>query len=227
MKILATSDTHFAVNLDREDEYGRWFPDDPEIVFVHAGDLMTYGNQSEWDSNLDWLARLPYKTKLYVPGNHDFHLSLYPGPALQEMRKIGVTVVGLPGNDNYTSVTLPNGMKMLGLPYVLNLPRWANNIDEDELVLHLEEMKKRGPYDIIVSHSPAFGILDKIAPKVHLGIKSYRKFLTSMQPKIWIAGHFHNNYGKREIEGCKFYNVAMCDNDYNQVNRPVLINVED
>lgn len=226
MKILATSDTHFKVDINKTDGKGRWFPNDPNIVFIHAGDLMTSGYESEWYNTIKWLGNLPYKNKYIIFGNHDFHPTLYPGPALQEMRRIGVTVVGLPGNPNYTSVTLPNGMKMLGLPYVLNLPRWANNIEEDDLVLHLEEMKKRGPYDIVVSHSPAFGILDKIAPKVHLGIKSYRKFLTSMQPKIWIAGHFHNNYGKREIEGCKFYNVAMCDNDYNQVNRPILITVD-
>lgn len=231
MKLIATSDTHFPVDTDKSDEKGRWFPNDleialdPDTTFVHCGDLMSGGYESEWKSSLDWLKRLPYNNKYICYGNHDFHPFLYPGPSLQDMRKIGVTVLGFPGNINYTSTILPNGMKMLALPFVMNLPRWAFNVDEKYLKNYLDELSGHGPYDIIISHSPPYGILDKVMTGERVGIKLYRKFLTKMKPRYWFLGHIHESYGFREFEGCKFYNVAMCNRAYEHANRPIIIDI--
>lgn len=222
MKILATSDTHKAVNIDRCDENGNpWFPEDID-VFVHAGDLMRTGYVTEWYPMLDWLSRLPYSKKLYVCGNHDFHLQVYPGPALQELRQAGVTVIGLPGNSHYNSYKLPNGMSLLGLPYVTGLPRWAFNINEKDLAYHLANV---GKHDIVVSHSPVYGYLDQLADGTHCGLKLYRQYQEKYKPLIHICGHIHESYGSIEANGTRFYNVAMCDRNYQHVNKPQIINI--
>lgn len=216
MRILATSDTHKPMNIDRKG----WFPD--ADVFVHAGDLMRTGYITEWYAMLDWLSRLPYHTKLFVPGNHDFHLQVYPGPALQELRQAGVTVIGLPGNSHYMSYKLPNGMSLLGLPYVVGLPRWAFNISDKDLSYHLSNV---GRHDVIVSHSPVFGYVDQLPDGTHCGLKQYRKYQEKHTPRVWINGHMHEAYGHVTANDTRFYNVAMCNRNYQHVNPPVIIDL--
>lgn len=222
MRILAISDTHKPVDIYRTHTDGTpWFPEDVD-VFIHAGDLMRTGYASEWYPMLDWLSRLPYKIKLFTPGNHDFHLQVYPGPALQELRQAGVTVIGLPGNVHYNSFKLPNGMSLLGLPYVTGLPRWAFNINKKDLEYHLNQV---GHHDVVVSHSPVFGYVDQLSSGEHVGMHEYRKYVDKHKPKIVISGHIHESYGTVENAHTKFYNVAMCNRSYEHTNPPIIIDL--
>lgn len=210
MKLIATSDTHSKVDIS-------FIPDGD--VFVHAGDLMTTGYPDDWKQQLEWLAALPHKRKIYVPGNHDFHIQLYPGPALQELRKIGVTVIGLPGNDMFSYATLDNGMTLMGLPFVKNLPRWAFNYTELEVEKYLSSM---GKHSIVVSHSPIYGILDGDGT-FNAGFKCYLQYLNQHNPLYWIHGHIHEAYGHAKSGNTDIYNVAMCDRSYNHVNKPLVL----
>jgi Icc-related predicted phosphoesterase len=216
MRIVATSDTHYVPWGETQ------IPDGD--VFIHAGDLMQDGYIDEWRSRVEWLAMLPHKVKIYVPGNHDFHMKLYPGPALQNLRNAGVMVIGLPGNSHYDSIVLPNCMTLLGLPYVTNLPRWAFNIEEKELFSYL---RPKPYHDIIVSHMPVHGILDMASNGKHAGSKPYRQYFdTYPAPKVWISGHIHEGYGKiLDKNGCDFYNVAMCNREYVHQNPPMVIDL--
>jgi len=200
MRIVATSDTHHPVQDISK------IPDGD--VFIHAGDLMQNGYPDEWWPCLKWLAALPHKHKYYIPGNHDLHLQVYPGPALQNLRSIGVTVVGMPDNPNYRKVTLPNGMTMGGIPYVTGLPKWAFNITPHDLELYLYEL---GRVDIVVSHAQIIG--------------SYQKYIRQHVPKFWIHGHIHEEYGSYTVDNCPVYNVAMCDRSYQHANPPIVIDI--
>jgi Icc-related predicted phosphoesterase len=196
-------------------------------VFIHAGDLMRMGTPDEWVPAVEWLAHLPHKHKYFVPGNHDFHLQVYPGPALQQMRTAGINVVGMPNSPNHAVTSLPNGMRMLGLPYVTNLPNWAFNVSEKDLRSHLEFVwPPEYPIDVIVSHMPVFGFLDSVKNGKHVGSTLYREFLNENKPKVWINGHIHEGYGQAvHTNGCRMYNVAMCDRDYRHVNAPAVFDV--
>lgn len=217
LRLVATSDTHAPVDP-------KSIPDGD--VFIHGGDLMTTGYLDEWKWAVEWLSQLPHKTKIFVPGNHDFHLQVYPGPALQNMRKAGVTVIGLPGNNAYTSCLLPNDQRLLGLPYVMDLPRWAFNITEPKLKTHLNMMNSMHKYDIVVSHSPIHGVLDFSSRNdEHAGIKAYRAFCETQKPKVWINGHIHEGYGTEKFGDTQVYNVAMCNRNEEQVNKPFVIDV--
>lgn len=213
MRLVATSDTHYPLSMK--------VPDGD--VFVHAGDFMRTGYPDEWRATIAWFRHLPHATKILVPGNHDFHLQVYPGPALQDLREVGVTVVGLPGNDHYTSVTLSNGMSLLGLPYVYN-NRWAFDISPQELEAHLSRVwNDAREHQVIVSHSPVHGILDA-TERGPAGIEVYRKWLPR-KPRVWISGHIHESYGSTVVDGCRFYNVSMCDRSYTQANPPAVIDL--
>lgn len=215
MRLVATSDTHYTVDTS-------FIPDGD--VFVHAGDFMTSGYPDEWKTLLEWLGDLPHKRKIYVPGNHDFHLLNYPGPALQDLTKIGVKCIGLPGNDNFLHTTLPNNMKLLGLPFVMGLPRWAFNVSEEYLVKYFKKLQHQ-KYDIIVSHSPMKGVLDEVSVGNNVGIGLYWDLFKTKSPNYWICGHIHESYGHVKINDCYFYNVAMCDRNYNHTNPPIIIDI--
>lgn len=217
LRIVATSDTHVPVDPVS-------IPDGD--VFIHAGDIMSTGYLDEWQWAVQWLSELPHETKIFVPGNHDFHLQVYPGPALQDMRRAGVTVVGFPGNINFASVLLKNGMRVLGLPYVTDLPRWAFNINEEDLQKELEVLALADTYDIVVSHSPIHKFLDfSNRNKQHAGVKAYHDFCQRMNPKIWIHGHIHEGFGQTSFNETAIYNVSMCDRNHQHVNGAVVIDV--
>lgn len=218
MRIVATSDTHFPVDP-------AMIPDGD--VFIHAGDLMSTGYLDDWHKNIAWLAALPHKIKLYVPGNHDFHLEVYPGPALQDLRKRGVMVLGLPGNSQYNTFMLPNGKRVLGAAQVLNLPRWAFNTTEENIEKYFSQYIVGVP-DIVVTHQPIYGILDRSDQGNELtGSKSYLNYLKScyVTPKYWIHGHIHEQYGKATFLDTTVYNVAMCNRKYEHANAPVVFDI--
>ena len=238
MRLVATSDTHYPPYTLRQNKNLEWVKDwNVEIpdgdVFIHAGDIMRTGYPREWDGVLEWLSCLPHKHKYYIPGNHDFHMIHYPGPALQELREIGVTCVGLPGNDNWVTVKLPNGMKMLGLPFISGNNRWAFNLSEDEIHAYLARVydSVRDPVDIVVSHCPVKGMLDETDTRDNAGIHAYSVMLSKSKnpPKHWICGHIHEAWGVGWSDiypGTKCYNVSMCNRDYKQVNKPTVIDIK-
>lgn len=228
MRIVATSDTHYPPEIKRLNGMLAtvWEPtiEIPDgDVFIHAGDLMRNGYPDEWPPLLEWLARLPHKHKFYVPGNHDFHLQVYPGPALQQLRQIGVTVIGLPDNPHFASAKLPNGMSMLGLPFVTNMKRWAFNINKADLVEYMKRIWLAQEHDVIVSHVPVHGLLDLAYNGENAGSMLYRNYLETRNPKVWICGHIHEGYGSVVHNQTRVYNVAMCNRDYKHSNPPVVI----
>ena len=225
MRLVATSDTHFFV--------------DPSIippgdVFVHGGDLMDRGYESEWNDLLSWLEALPHEKKYLVPGNHDFHLVNYPGPALQDLKWVGVEVIGHPLSRK--KVTLPNDMIMIGSPWVTELKRWAYN--SDEKTIH-EYMMSLGPADVVISHSPIYGSLDEVVVSTkkqfteaglveesqykNTGIKAYEVYRKRFNPKVWIHGHIHEDYGHVKVDNTDIFNVCLCDINYKHRNPPLVL----
>jgi Icc-related predicted phosphoesterase len=210
MRLVATADTHFPV--------------DPELipdgdVFVLAGDFMYSGYIGEWYPRLDAIAALPHEHKIVVCGNHDIHVQNYAGPALAEMRKAGIRVLGFPSKMS-PKMDLPNGMTMGGSPFVHNLPGWAFNNDETAVWAYLDDM---GRVDILVSHSPPRGLLDRgTGHGGHFGMAALRKYINRFQPDMFICGHVHEGYGTVKEGRTLVANVAHCDLDYKTVNPPMV-----
>jgi Icc-related predicted phosphoesterase len=229
LRLLATSDTHFnfdAPSLNEKmslktGEYSHWFPEDID-VFIHAGDLMYHGTESEWYGRVQSLKSVDAPLKLYVPGNHDLFVQHYTGPANQDLRRLAnVRMLGT--HPEHFTYNLPNKMRVLGLPYVTNLPGWAYNETEERLYRMVESLVElhKGKIDMVISHSPPFGILDGS----HFGVKAWTYLQHGLKPEYWICGHIHENYGVFAQNGTTYYNVAMLDRDYQFKNRPVLLEI--
>lgn len=222
MRIIATSDTHFPFTMEQFPILGEG------DVFIHAGDLMYSGYPDEWPGVKASLGALPQRDKFFVPGNHDLHVKVYEGPACAQLRKDAKTFVG--GVRGRDIIKLPNGMNMLMLPYVTGLDGWAYNVAEDWLLEHIRAVTEGIEIAVVVSHSPPLYMMDKAAEHEHYGAAAYNKWFYERRevdktPLIWICGHIHENYGHKMIDDCHFYNVAMCDRSYEQVNEPMVIDL--
>lgn len=221
MKIVATSDTHFPFAKYR-------IP--PGDVFLHAGDLMYTGYPDEWYPLVGCLKALEHPVKLLVPGNHDFHIDNYCGVAKSELRGAGVSLVGV-----HQPIVEIEDIKLLGIPFVTGLNGWAfGQLTEETLLRYLRQVQTLGIPDIVVSHMPLRGVLDALHPEEAsnrkrelCGSRALRTWFDELprKPKHWFCGHIHESYGTAELDGCRFYNVSMCDRDYAQTNPPMVIEV--
>lgn len=219
MRIVATADTHFPFSADK-------VPDGD--LFIHAGDLMYSGYVGEWYPRLESLAALPHKYKILVPGNHDFHIENYYGIAKAELRRsAGVTILGVD-----RPIIEIERKRFLGIPYVTGLPGWAYNRGEEWLAEYLSS--STWDADIVVSHGPCFGKLDAVNPKgnttkeqncVGSWAQAYWWKSLKKKPELWFNGHIHESYGELHEDGTSFYNVAMCDRDYEQNNPCVVVDI--
>lgn len=218
MKIVATSDTH-------QVPAGKWGPG-PVIgfaipagdVLIHAGDALSEGNQDEYGLFRLWMMTQPHARKIYVPGNHDKFVEHHHDFVVDDMLEFRCDVLGRFGD---LVTTLPNGWRVGGLPYVTNLPRWAYNRTNQGITDYLEDI---GYCDLIVAHSPPAGMLDGS----HYGTTALRDYIFKYKPKLVICGHVHEGYGKLVInEHTTLYNVAMCDEEYEHKNPPVVIDIPD
>lgn len=224
MRLVVTADTHSPFFHNPMESKGPPIPDGD--VFLHVGDLMYTGYESEWYPVLDSLAALPHKLKLYVPGNHDFHPERYRGIAVAELRRrAGVKLL-----DGGT-YELPNGQTLLSVPYVTGLPGWAYNRDEQWLATYLANYSQVG---VVASHGPMYKVLDAINPEAetaqarnHVGSWALAQWYHKLdkKPEWFFHGHIHESYGEHNEWGTKFRNVAMCNRDYQQVNPPVVIDL--
>lgn len=222
MRLVVTSDTHFGFN----NESGL-IPDGD--VLIHCGDVMYTGYPDEWYDVVKSFGALPHKHKYLVPGNHDFHIQNYEGIAKAELRRQAKTKVILP---NDPIVTLPNGMTVMGVPFVTGLYGWAYCRGEEWLLDWLKGWDFVP--DIMVTHAPVFGVLDAVDPDADtvqarqcVGSLAYNRWLLSLDkpPSFWFCGHIHESYGEVHMNGCSFYNVAMCDRNYKQVNQAVVLDL--
>jgi len=85
--------------------------------------------------------------------------------------------------------------------------------------------------DILVTHGPAYGILDEVIlpngdssdPPRNVGCEELLSVIQSVKPAIHICGHVHSGYGEKHIDGVSFFNSAICDEKYYPSNAPHVI----
>lgn len=62
--------------------------------------------------------------------------------------------------------------------------------------------------DILVTHGPPFGVLDKSVFNPNAGSKTILEFVERAQIPLHIFGHIHEAKGDIQIGNTHFYNVA-------------------
>lgn len=179
MKILCISDTvmpqlESAVNLRRQ--YS-----DVELV-VSCGDLPSV--------YLEFITSVLNVPLFYVRGNHDEHYKDKP-PGGQDLhgRLVefnGISFFGLEGCIRYNSS-----------PIQYTESEMNRLVMRAALRLHYRRLRYGVGVDVLVTHSPAWGIHDaEDAP--HRGFKALLRFMNWYRPRYMLHGHVHT-YDRRNV----------------------------
>ena len=213
MKICAIADSHgFLVDIPKCD------------LFIIAGDI-SWDNNYKWfkDTFIKYLIRQKpnYDKCIIVFGNHDDNIFM--------------------GNDNirdglpkYVSI-LENSycyykrFKIYGTSASKYLPSFKNTYLEPKL----RDIYSKIPNDtdILVTHSPPYGIGDSIKTTnpldwhEHLGSVSLLERVREVKPKLHIFGHIHTGNKYTRENGTDYFNVSITNEDYDIAYIPTIIEI--
>lgn len=209
MEITFISDTHGLHDQMTDD-----LPGGP--ILIHAGDVTGRGTMTEINRFLDWFTGLPYTHKIFIAGNHDFGFEVVRHNTEEGIR-IPDNVIYL--QDDFVVV---EGIKIYGTPWQPRFFDWAFNLNRGE---QLAEKWKMIPddTDILVTHGPPFGILDRTKEGLNVGCDDLFNRILDVKPKIHVFGHIHEGYGMNNIDGTTYINASMLNRNYSYRNLPVVV----
>jgi Icc-related predicted phosphoesterase len=152
----------------------------------------------------DWLSNAGCPV-VAIAGNHDFALEAHESLA----RSLPWTYLKDSGAEF-------EGMKIYGTPWIPVLVGWAFYATEPELEAAAAAIPSNT--DILLTHSPPHGILDKVGhkwgtPGDSVGCRPFRQRVMELPNlKLHVFGHIHNNPGPTGLPGRDtiFDNVAFC-----------------
>lgn len=212
MKIVFISDTHAQhqnLQLPKLD-----LKDSESTMLIHTGDISTMGRESEVKDFLEWFEKQDYTYKIFIAGNHDFLFERNPSLAESFIPKNCIYL-------NNSSVEI-EGIKIWGSPITPRFFDWAFNCDRGEKIRKYWEQIPNDT-DIVLTHGPAYGILDQTKHGLLVGCEELIKIIEKIKPKIHAFGHIHEAYGKVNNVDTTFINASVLDIRYQLVNEPFLI----
>ncbi|MEM1136899.1 MAG: metallophosphatase domain-containing protein [Bacteroidota bacterium] len=204
MKIVAISDTH---GLHRELVLPKG------DVIIHAGDFCDIGNEQHIFDFLTWFGELDFAHKIFIGGNHDFFAAEHPEEFASIIPK-GITYL----ND---SGIIINGVRFWGSPVKPDLVGWAFGKLRGTLMNeHWNHIPNQ--IDILITHTPPYGILDKPRSGISIGCEELSKRLKLLQPRLHIFGHVHASYGQFSKDGTLYMNASNIHSEKGLVNLPIV-----
>jgi Icc-related predicted phosphoesterase len=218
MKITFISDTH-----TRHHEITQDLPGGD--LLVHSGDLMNSGrNIEDIKSFCKWFDSLDqYTHKVFIAGNHDrLFQNDYHGA--MEIVNSYKNIIYL--QDDWVEVGTDKEMvKIYGTPWQPWFYDWAFNLPRNGMGLAAKWEAIPEDTDILLTHGPAWGVLDTVAGRWHdkLGCELLIERIEKIQPKIHSCGHIHTGYGYEFKDGTHFFNAAVLDEQYEYTQKPQTI----
>ncbi|MBE8222231.1 MAG: metallophosphoesterase [Bdellovibrionales bacterium] len=209
MKLTFISDTHnhhSKLNLTSGD------------ILIHCGDFTNKGSISDVENFSTWMQKQNFKYKIVISGNHDFGLE-------DERRFVSESL--LKEKDiiylNDTGIEI-KGIKFWGSPVQPAFRNWAFNKERgEEIKKHWDLIPQNT--DVLITHGPAFGILDKCKTGENVGCKELLTAVNNIKPKIHAFGHIHEAYGTQETNGIKFINASNLNELYQCSNLPISLEI--
>lgn len=205
MRFVAISDTHCRHNnlkLPKGD------------VLLHAGDVTYSGKRSEVVDFFNWFSCQKFTHKIFIAGNHDFFFEKAHVKELEEL--IPENVIYL----NDSGITIDD-VQIWGSPVTPWFYNWAFNRPRGTAIQHHWQLIP-GNTDILLTHGPAFGILDKVVNSNSAGCKNLLQKIQEIKPKVHVCGHIHESYGLVNRFGVKFINASVLNESYELVNTPIV-----
>lgn len=219
MRITFISDTHNKHKQITSDLVGG-------DLLIHAGDISSVGHKHQIENFCKWFDGLDnYDFKLFIAGNHDW------GFIDQEIFKVHGSVL-IPksteeilnrfGDFDYLrdssvdiQISEEKSIKVWGSPWQPEFYDWAFNLPRGG-----DELKSRwnnipGDVDILITHGPAYGYLDKVIGRNdNLGCELLVERIKEIKPKIHVCGHIHSGRGYVFDGDTHYINASVLNEDY-------------
>ncbi|MGC1780982.1 MAG: metallophosphatase domain-containing protein [Acidobacteriaceae bacterium] len=206
IRIVCIADTH---ELHRKVDV----PDGD--LLIHAGDFTQYSKSAAaiGDFN-EWLGELPHLQKLLIPGNHEFFLEADPN------QRGSISNATILINDSIEML----GLKIWGSPTTpLYGGAFGLSSEPDRVRLYSEIPAEA---DILITHSPPFGILDRPAgSSEHQGCPALLDRVRELKPKLHVFGHVHGSRGTFSTDETLFVNAALLGIDGDIDANPIVIQI--
>lgn len=216
MKIDCISDLHgFLPALDGGD------------LLIIAGDLTGSDRMSQFEVFSKWLKKQKYKKKIVIAGNHDGILEYFPRnqqPFVDGKKEPFAVYLHDEGVEY-------EGLTIWGSPYTPTYYKWSFMRNRGEQIKkHWDKIPNN--IDILITHGPPFGILDRAYNTnwEKVGCEDLFNAVKRVQPKLHVFGHVHEGYGKHEEtwlesrgKSTLFVNCAIMDRNYDPINQPITV----
>lgn len=197
-------------------------------LLIVAGDLTRSDQFGEHEDFRHWLADQDYRCKVFIAGNHDNYLTeSFPYPP---------EINFVTGNYLCDSGTEFEGLKIWGSPWTKRFegmnPRCMAFTCETEDELKAKFSMIPEDTDILITHSPPYGILDKVNRRVgdpvSVGSFALASRVQKVRPLLHVFGHIHESYGAEkwsmgELKVTDYINCSHVNEYYEPVNKPIRI----
>ena len=207
MRIVIISDTHNLLSKIAVPEGD---------LLVHCGDLCGYGKLAELERFNQEISYLPHKYKIVIAGNHDWPFELENNIA----RSALTDLVYL--QDEGIEI---EGMKIYGSPWQPEFMNWAFNLPRRSSELLDKWRMIPQDIDLLITHGPPHGILDRTKYGQHVGCELLRQRVDEIKPRLHCFGHIHEGYGQEQRKDTLFVNASILNIWYRPTNKPVVIDL--
>lgn len=192
-------------------------------LLIIAGDLTARDQPIEYDQFARWLDRQKYKCKIVIAGNHDGLLQRFPCRVRWDYKQ------GRAMGRLYSATYLLDsaeefeGLKIWGSPWTPTFLNWHFMKDRGEQIKAIWDLIPND-IDILVTHGPPHGILDRNINGEHCGCEELRETSFRIAPKLHVFGHIHEQGGKTiNTTLTTFVNASIMNERYNPVNKPIRV----
>lgn len=170
-------------------------------LLIVAGDLTSNDSEKAWCEFENWIFGQNYKEKVIIGGNHDNFLSTQNEHNFwRYWDKINVTYLCDSGIEL-------EGLKIWGSPWTpwfKQVNSHATNFMKPDIDLDQYWDLIPDDTDILITHTPAYGILDGVeqfdGTLFHCGSQTlFNTLRKRVRPKLHIFGHIHEGYGVEKL----------------------------
>jgi|SRR5579863_9701422 len=208
-------------------------------LLIVAGDLTARDTLEEHLEFVKWCGRQHYGHVIYIAGNHDNLCLKEPvkNKKVEYLFDSGTEFdyekqVAHPASTSHVSIdvlmTETKKIKIWGSPWTKTFPGMnphcmAFTCDTEEQLAEKFAMIPND-IDILITHSPPYGILDQTSKNRCGSTYLLNKFRGSTNLKLHVFGHIHENGGKcAQIGMIKYVNASHVNEHYEPVNKPIRV----
>jgi len=217
MKITFISDSHNKHKQITEDLPGG-------DLLIHAGDISSMGYKHEIQQFCKWFDSLTnYSAVVFIAGNHDFGFEKRPEETMEIVNSYEWITYLQDSILHFASENIEIA-NIYGSPWQPEFHNWAFNLPKNGLELEQKWNDIPEDTDILITHGPAFGILDTIMGQHdNLGCELLTKRIKTIKPKIHVCGHIHSGYGYVFDGDTHFINASVLDERYQYTQKPLTV----